>query len=236
MIRVFLNFSIVFVLSLNAEQSMFGAGDLNSPTPYGLTKAEKVIVKNKKTIKSNEKTLKNNKKKINKVDVKINDLEEKLNGLDSILESESIKLNKVYLNLNKHLTSYKYSSKVLQELISTIAEDAFPDAPQINNYTLNHTITNKGTNTTTIKKLFEAMLEDEEKVYLGIDKFPAQKALYLSVIKPAGIHKQQKDGTWRLSEPDNLNFAPVWNRIKKVLNEKTSLSFLVEILKKEPCN
>jgi tetratricopeptide (TPR) repeat protein len=108
------------VLSLNAEQSMFGAGDLNSPTPYGLTKAEKVIVKNKKTIKSNEKTLKNNKKKINKVDVKINDLEEKLNGLDSILESESIKLNKVYLNLNKHLTSYKYSSKTWTKDIQNI--------------------------------------------------------------------------------------------------------------------
>lgn len=130
--------------------------------------------------------------------------------------------------------SYDYSSKVLQELISTIAENAFPDAPQINNYTLNYTIANKSTNTTIVKKLFEAIFENEDKAYLGIDKFPAQKALYLSVIKPAGLHKQQKDGTWKLSDPDNLNFTSVWKAIKKVLDKKTPLSSLVETLQKEP--
>ena len=130
--------------------------------------------------------------------------------------------------------SYKYSSKTSQELISAIAESVFPDAPIINNYTLNHTIANKGTNTTAVKKLFEAMFENEEQAYLGIDKFPAQKALYLSVIKPAGIHKEQKDGTWKLSEPNNLNFVPVWKAIKKVLSKKTSLSLLVDILQQEP--
>lgn len=130
--------------------------------------------------------------------------------------------------------SYKYSSKTSQELISAIAESVFPDAPIINNYTLNHTIANKGTNTTAVKKLFEAMFENEEQAYLGIDKFPAQKALYLSVIKPAGIHKEQKDGTWKLSEPNNLNFVPVWKAIKKVLSKKTSLSLLVDTLQQEP--
>ena len=146
------------------------------------------------------------------------------------LFSDSYSQSKIYYRG----VSYKYSSKTLQELISTIAEKVFPDAPRINNYTLNHTIANKGTNTTTIKKLFKAMLENEEKAYLGIDKFPAQKALYLSVIKPAGIHKQQKDNTWRLSEPDDLNFVPAWKAIKKILNKKTPLSSLIEILQQEP--
>ena len=146
------------------------------------------------------------------------------------LFSDSYGQSKIYYIGN----SYKYSSKVLQELISAIAEDTFPDAPKINNYTLNHTIASKGTNTTTVKKLFEAMLENEEKAYLGIDKFPAQKALYLSVIKPAGLHKELKGGIWKLSEPDKLNFTPIWKAIKKILNKKTSLSSLVETLQKEP--
>lgn len=146
------------------------------------------------------------------------------------LFSDSYSQSKIYYIGN----SYNYSSKIQQELISTIAEDIFPDAPKINNYTLNHTIASKGTNTTTVKKLFEAMLENEEKAYLGIDKFPAQKALYLSVIKPAGIHKLQKNGIWRFSEPDELNFTPIWKTIKKVLNKKIPLSLLVETLQKEP--
>ena len=130
--------------------------------------------------------------------------------------------------------TYNYSSKVLQELLSLIAEYAFPDAPEINNYTLNHTIVNKGTNTTVIKKLFEAMLKHEDKAYLNIDKFPAQKALYLSVVRPAGIHKEKKDESWSLSDPDKLNFIPIWKKIKELLLNKIHLSSLVEILQKEP--
>jgi len=160
--------------------------------------------------------------------------------LQSMISDAIISLEKLFSNSYSqsniyHIgNSYKYSSKVLQELISTIAVDAFPDAPQINNYTLNHTIANKGTNTTIIKKLFEAMLNNEDKAYLGIDKYPAQKALYLSVIKPAGLHKELKGGIWKLSEPDKLNFTPIWKTIKKILNKKTSLSSLLETLQKEP--
>ena len=160
--------------------------------------------------------------------------------LESMISDAVISLEKLFSdsyrqsNIYYRGVSYKYSSKTLQELISTIAESTFPDAPIINNYTLNHTIANKGTNTTAVKKLFEAMFENEEQAYLGIDKFPAQKALYLSVIKPAGIHKEQKNGVWKLSEPDNLNFIPVWKAIRKVLSKKTSLSLLVDTLQQEP--
>lgn len=130
--------------------------------------------------------------------------------------------------------SYAYNSKILQELVSNIIENTFSDAPKINNYTLNHTIVDKGKNTTIVKKLFEAMLKSEDKADFDIEKFPPQKALYLSVIKPSGIHKQQKDGSWKLSDPDKLNFTPVWKKIKKQLSKKIPLTSLVETLKKEP--
>ena len=128
---------------------------------------------------------------------------------------------------------YPYSSKQFQKLLSDIAEIAYKDAPVINNYTLNHTVSSKGTNTTSVKKLFDAMMKYSHKYNLGIEKFPAEKALYLSVIKPAGFHKEVK-GKWILSEPDNLNFHNVWKFIEKNLSKKIYLESLIEELAKEP--
>lgn len=160
--------------------------------------------------------------------------------LQTMISDATISLEKLFNDSHKNSKIYyvgkiyEYSSKALQELISIIAKDTFPDAPKINNYTLNHTIANKGINTTIIKKLFEAMLEHEDKAYFGIEKFPAQKALYLSVIRPAGMHKEKKDGSWSLSDPDKLNFVPIWKKIKKKLSKKIHLTTLVTILQKEP--
>ena len=129
---------------------------------------------------------------------------------------------------------YDYSSKQLQEIISNIATKSYPDTPMINNYTFNHTIAHKGTSTTTIKKLFEAMLTNSNLKNLGIQKLPAEKALYLSVIEPSGIHKELKNGLYALSEPNNLNFQNVWKFITKLLSKKISLDEIIEKLEEEP--
>jgi hypothetical protein len=84
---------------------MFEAGNLESSSPYGLTSAEKVIVKNKKIVTKNE-------KKIKKVDSLIYSLSERLDGFESLLEGDGEKLNKVYLNLNKHLQEFKISQQI----------------------------------------------------------------------------------------------------------------------------
>lgn len=129
---------------------------------------------------------------------------------------------------------YLYSSKQLQEILSEIAKESYPDTPIINNYTFNHTIAHKGTSTTTIKKLFEAMLEKPHLKHLGIEKLPAEKALYLSVIEKAGIHKEVKDGLYTLSKPNDLNFSNVWKYIAKLLSKKILLDELITKLEKEP--
>ena len=129
---------------------------------------------------------------------------------------------------------YSYNQKQIQKLISDIAQRFYPDAPKINNFNFNHTIKNKATNTTAIKKLFEAMLEQSDKRYLGIDKYPAQKALYLSVIEVAGIHQETKDGKWRLSKPNNLNFEKSWMVIEKELSQKALVEDIIIKLSKEP--
>ena len=100
MIKVLITTSFLLVSVSCAETSMFGAGDLESSNPYGLTKTEEVIVKNKKIVKNNEKKLK-------KTNTQLQDLSERVDGVESLLEGESLKLNKVYISLSKHVETLK---------------------------------------------------------------------------------------------------------------------------------
>jgi TolA-binding protein len=68
-----------------AEVSVFGAGDLKSSNPYGLSESEKVIYANKKATLHNQ-------KEIRALKLKIEQLNESLEGLRSVVESLSEKI------------------------------------------------------------------------------------------------------------------------------------------------
>ncbi len=119
MIKVYIYLFLLFSHSVYAEQSVFGAGDLNSPTPYGLTPAEEVIVKNKKTTTINE-------KKIKKVDSKITQIYDKVDGLESLFEGESRKLNELSMDFKKQTTQFELlqkTSNTHNEQIELLQED-----------------------------------------------------------------------------------------------------------------
>jgi TolA-binding protein len=61
------------------EPSVFGAGDLNNPNPYGLTNEEKLILENKKEIQ-------NVMQKHNVQNAKVETVSERLDGLQTIIE------------------------------------------------------------------------------------------------------------------------------------------------------
>jgi len=160
--------------------------------------------------------------------------------IDNMMSDYTITLKKlININYINGFILYKgqefsYSSKKLQEILSQIVEEFYPDTPIINNYTFNHTAVNKGSTTTAIKKLFEAMLKNSHLKNLGIEKLPAEKALYLSVIKKAGIHQKTEDGNYILTNPDNSNFLNIWGYISKLLSQKASLEYVIDELAKEP--
>ncbi len=84
---------LLFSLTLFADEpSAFGAGDLDSDNPYGLTAAEKKILQNNKTLQQNN-------RKLNSHKSEIESLRERIDGLQSILESIAMKSqqNKVAL-------------------------------------------------------------------------------------------------------------------------------------------
>ena len=90
MIKIYVLLFVSIISLFSKEVSVFGAGDLNSNNPYGLTPAEKAAYKNKKKIKSLE-------KKIKKLQIllydKISDISEQLEGFKSVYEGDSSSFN-----------------------------------------------------------------------------------------------------------------------------------------------
>lgn len=88
---------ISFLLSstlLASEPSVFGAGDLNNPNPYGLTHEEKLILENKKEIQ-------NVLQKNSAQNAKVETVAERLDGMQGIIEGLSQRSNEQTLALQK---------------------------------------------------------------------------------------------------------------------------------------
>jgi len=89
------------LLLYSAEPSAFGAGNINNPHPYGLTKSEKVILENKNSLINNKKNLRKVEIKSNRQANEVDLLRERIDGLQTIVESISRKSHKNKVNLQK---------------------------------------------------------------------------------------------------------------------------------------
>jgi TolA-binding protein len=87
--------SFLFTLVLNADEpSAFGAGDLNNPSPYGLTKEEQLLLQNNQKLK--KVTVKSNNQSN-----ELESLRDRIDGFQTIIENLSRKSHKNKLDLNK---------------------------------------------------------------------------------------------------------------------------------------
>ncbi|NPA73742.1 MAG: hypothetical protein GXO12_03445 [Epsilonproteobacteria bacterium] len=100
------------IFSYAEEPSAFGAGDLDSPNPYGLTSSEKVILKNKKKVK----TLSVN---LGFVKSELASMQEKIDGIRSVVESQNSKIGKISQDISK----LKEDDANLTEQVNTLKED-----------------------------------------------------------------------------------------------------------------
>ena len=106
--KIILATSIVAITSLNlvaAEPSAFGAGNLDNPSPYGLTSGEKTVLQNKQKL---QKVVVKSNNQANEVE----SLRERIDGLQSVVESLSRKSqkNKISLVELKNKNSQELSS------------------------------------------------------------------------------------------------------------------------------
>jgi len=94
----YISILIASTLTAASEVSVFGAGNLNSSKPYGLTSTEKYILKNKKELGSID-------TKVKSVKTTIESLNERIDGLESIYEGDSQKLNSTGIELSKVISN-----------------------------------------------------------------------------------------------------------------------------------
>lgn len=106
----------------------------------------------------------------------------------------------------------------LQRALSAwVQETCYPEAPFIRNELINREQPSTSA-ATGRKRLIAAMLSAGAQSGLGIDKAPAEKSLYLSLLKESGLHRFQ-NGRYDFFPPaeDPCRLRPLWNEIGATL-------------------
>lgn len=115
------------------------------------------------------------------------------------------------------------SRRMLQsELSQWVMDHCFPHTPIIRNELINRERPSTAASTGR-KKLLAAMLSAPDRDGLGIAKAPAEKSLYLSLLRESRLHRPDADGRWDFHPPDPrqdpCSMGPVWDAIHQSLRE-----------------
>ncbi|MGL5370253.1 MAG: hypothetical protein ACRDBF_04385 [Plesiomonas shigelloides] len=131
-----------------------------------------------------------------------------------------------------------YSKKTMSEIATLAANSIFTNTPKILNELVNR---NKlsGTAVSALKKLLEAMLNDNGAVDLGISGFPPEKSMYISCLKKTGIHSVDgENGLHWLRNGLDYRLDAVFAAAEKLINERKGnhvcLSEISDIWAKAP--
>lgn len=110
--------------------------------------------------------------------------------------------------------------RAFNKLLSSLVHEAYPAAPTFRNELINrHKVSS--TASTARKALFDRLCESWEQPDLGFEdnEFPAERAIYATLLKENGMHGIGKDG-WDLSKPaKDSTFAQVWEACEQFLLE-----------------
>ncbi|HYC48082.1 MAG TPA: hypothetical protein VED01_21625 [Burkholderiales bacterium] len=136
------------------------------------------------------------------------------------------------------LVSHK---RLLQVLMSSALDEIFHAAPHIRTELLNRDKPS-ATAVAARNKLLMAMLSAGDQADLGIEKFPAEKAIYRSVLLATGLHRNVHS-QWRFVAPDAISGARsrilhVWRAIESFVDSTElrarPVGELFELLRKAP--
>lgn len=159
--RSFVALSLIASTILASEPSVFGAGNLNSPQPYGLTAEEKLILENKKEIESVA-------QKTNMQNAKVESATERIDGMQAIVEglSQSVNEQKIALQkITESLSSDANMSGTIESLRqSTAANSANVEQLKTLLEELSHVV--DGINTSYVTKEEFSLLVQQLKIKL----------------------------------------------------------------------
>lgn len=121
--RFLVSFSLLSSILLASEPSVFGAGNLNAPEPYGLTAEEKLILENKQEIQAVV-------QKNNIQNAKVETVTERLDGLQTIVEGLGQSVNDHKIALQK-ITESSGSEGNLSSSINELRQQATANSENI---------------------------------------------------------------------------------------------------------
>jgi len=98
--KILITLAVLLHITYAKDVSVFGAGNLDSGTPYGLTNAEKASYKNSKEIKELG-------YKVNTIQDSTEELKQQLEGFKSVFNSDSKNLNDTKNNLQQLIASFE---------------------------------------------------------------------------------------------------------------------------------
>ena len=209
----FLFLSFTPVLLLSAEPSAFGAGDLSSSSPYGLTPNEKVLLET-------EKKLKTVARKSNTQASQLDSLRERLDGMQSIIES-----------IGRNVHNNKIAYKKLQESTNTSFDN-------INEYQT-RLATSVSENQQAIKEL-QALSRDLNNSLEKISSEYVSKKDYNLLVEDINafkllVAKEMKRGVSSRSKQKSIKSADLYNRAKSNYSKKhytAAISDYEELIKR----
>lgn len=135
-------------------------------------------------------------------------------------------LDRLYSALETSLSEAKWwlapaPSKPMRETLpivaSALADAGYPDAPVLKSELLqrDHPSSNS---MAALRELCHAMVYRGNQANLGITGFPAELGLYLTVIKPLGLHREDEHGQYYFSEPSTQgqgsSLWPAWRTLE----------------------
>ena len=124
----------------------------------------------------------------------------------------------------------------LQAIVSDALDKIYNKAPRVTNEMINRE--NPSAQAAAARnKLLAALRRNVGVKDLGIEKYPPEKALYLSLLKNTGLHRYEEK-KWRLFSPQENgehNFHPVWKRLDDFLDDTKTIARAFTELEDELC-
>ncbi|MEU5303298.1 ATP-binding protein [Streptomyces noursei] len=136
----------------------------------------------------------------------------------------------------------------LSGLVSIACDQVFSDAPHIRNEMLGrHELTSQGAKSR--RELLTAMLLKSGEQYLGIEKYPAERAMYSGALEYMGLHRENRGTSnddsstsflpYGFSRPSEAHphTLPVWNALEAALSgahERTGLDEIIRVVMAPP--
>lgn len=113
----------------------------------------------------------------------------------------------------------------LSVLASRLADWRYPLAPRLPNELVNRTKPSSSAQAA-VRVLLHAITENDEKVRLGIEGYPAEAGLYISLLEATGLHRwDEDDQRWRFAAPaarDTARLEPLWAQTDAALQRNAS--------------